>query len=108
MVLSSSHACTYLAPALASTPVCPLQRAPNLSPCHACPLPSQNHAPHRLDRDIALAILEGSGIQPGSGYQLGASKVFLRAGQMAILDKQRTGAAPGLWGALLALLSVLP
>jgi myosin-5 len=25
-----------------------------------------------------------------SGYQLGTSKVFLRAGQMAMLDKQRT------------------
>jgi myosin heavy subunit len=38
-------------------------------------------------RQIAEGILKSSGI---SGYQLGTSKVFLRAGQMAMLDKQRT------------------
>lgn len=38
-------------------------------------------------RQIAEGILKNSGI---SGYQLGTSKVFLRAGQMAMLDKQRT------------------
>lgn len=43
------------------------------------------HAPAR--RQIAEGILKSSGI---SGYQLGTSKVFLRAGQMAMLDKQRT------------------
>lgn len=47
-------------------------------PCCAPP------APHR---QIAEGILRASGI---SGYQLGTSKVFLRAGQMAMLDKQRT------------------
>lgn len=41
------------------------------------------HAP----RQIAEGILRMSGI---SGYQLGTSKVFLRAGQMAMLDKLRT------------------
>lgn len=39
------------------------------------------------DRAIAKAIIEKAGI---SGYQLGTSKVFLRAGQMALLDKLRT------------------
>lgn len=38
-------------------------------------------------RQIAEGIMKVSGI---SGYQLGTSKVFLRAGQMAMLDKQRT------------------
>jgi myosin-5 len=38
-------------------------------------------------RQIAEGILKLSGI---FGYQLGTSKVFLRAGQMAMLDKQRT------------------
>lgn len=38
-------------------------------------------------RQIAEGILKASGI---AGYQLGTSKVFLRAGQMAMLDKQRT------------------
>jgi len=47
---------------------------------------------NRYNRDIAQGILQRSGIAPGAGYQLGVSKVFLRAGQMAILDKQRTGA----------------
>jgi myosin-5 len=38
-------------------------------------------------RQIAEGILKQSGLE---GYQLGTSKVFLRAGQMALLDKQRT------------------
>lgn len=38
-------------------------------------------------RQIAEGVLKVSGI---TGYQLGTSKVFLRAGQMAMLDKQRT------------------
>ncbi|GBG00632.1 myosin [Raphidocelis subcapitata] len=58
---------------------------------HFWPLaPDLYHQPDLSDRDIALAILERSGISSGEGYQLGVSKVFLRAGQMAILDKQRT------------------
>jgi hypothetical protein len=56
------------------------------------PLPvSNNPPPQTKTRDIALGILQRSGIEPGAGYQLGVSKVFLRAGQMAVLDKQRTG-----------------
>ena len=50
--------------------------------------------PARAPRDIAQGILERSGIPAGSGYQLGVSKVFLRAGHMAVLDKQRTGELP--------------
>lgn len=38
-------------------------------------------------RQIAEGIIKKSGIE---GYQLGTFKVFLRAGQMAVLDKQRT------------------
>jgi hypothetical protein len=38
-------------------------------------------------RQLAEGLLKKSGI---SDYQLGTSKVFLRAGQMALLDKQRT------------------
>lgn len=38
-------------------------------------------------RQITEGLLKASGLQ---GYQLGTSKVFLRAGQMAVLDKQRT------------------
>jgi hypothetical protein len=68
-----------------------------------CPAPPAS-AP--AFREIAKTILERSGIPAGSGYQLGVSKVFLRAGHMAVLDKQRTGeggergrAAVGRWGA---------
>jgi hypothetical protein len=50
--------------------------------------------PHPLPRDIAQAILERSGVPAGSGYQLGVSKVFLRAGHMAVMDKLRTGNEP--------------
>lgn len=39
------------------------------------------------DRDIAEGIIKKAGI---SGFQLGKSKVFLRAGQMAVMDKLRT------------------
>eukprot|EP00197_Chlamydomonas_leiostraca_P009765 CAMPEP_0202867474 /NCGR_PEP_ID=MMETSP1391-20130828/9454_1 /ASSEMBLY_ACC=CAM_ASM_000867 /TAXON_ID=1034604 /ORGANISM="Chlamydomonas leiostraca, Strain SAG 11-49" /LENGTH=1634 /DNA_ID=CAMNT_0049547521 /DNA_START=190 /DNA_END=5094 /DNA_ORIENTATION=- len=39
------------------------------------------------DRDISRHILERSGV---TGYQLGTTKVFLRGGQMAQLDKLRT------------------
>lgn len=73
------------------------RRATSLTPLCCTPL---------LSRDIVQAIVERSGIQAGSGYQLGVSKVFLRAGQMAILDKLRTGGWQGLiierlagWGA---------
>lgn len=47
----------------------------------------QPRPPTTCNRQIAEGILKVSGI---SGYQLGTSKVFLRAGQMAMLDKQRT------------------
>lgn len=40
-----------------------------------------------LSRAIAEGIVKRSGL---TGYQLGHTKVFLRAGQMAVLDKQRT------------------
>jgi myosin-5 len=36
---------------------------------------------------VAEGILQASAI---TGYQLGTSKVFLRAGQMAMLDRKRT------------------
>ncbi|WIA40194.1 hypothetical protein OEZ86_013582 [Tetradesmus obliquus] len=49
--------------------------------------PELYHMPDLDDRQIAEGILKQSGLE---GYQLGTSKVFLRAGQMALLDKQRT------------------
>lgn len=39
------------------------------------------------DRDIARLILERAGV---TGCQLGTTKIFLRGGQMALLDKLRT------------------
>lgn len=41
----------------------------------------------RTARQIAEGLLKDSGL---SGYQLGTSKVFLRAGQLAQLDRLRT------------------
>ena len=52
--------------------------------------PDLYHDANLEDRGIAEGILARSSIAPGSGYQLGQSKVFLRAGQMAVLDKART------------------
>eukprot|EP00775_Hariotina_reticulata_P007220 gene7220-7433_t len=55
---------------------------------HFWPLsPELYHQRDLDDRQLAEGLLKKSGI---SGYQLGTSKVFLRAGQMALLDKQRT------------------
>ncbi|KAF8063028.1 XI-F [Scenedesmus sp. PABB004] len=55
---------------------------------HFWPLaPELYHTPDLDDRAIAEGVLRASGLE---GYQLGTSKVFLRAGQMALLDKQRT------------------
>eukprot|EP00798_Chlamydomonas_sp_ICE-L_P027113 gene27113-2338_t len=42
------------------------------------------------DRTISERIIGKASIKFGSGYQLGETKVFLRAGQLAILDKVRT------------------
>ncbi|KAG1657561.1 hypothetical protein FOA52_006761 [Chlamydomonas sp. UWO 241] len=44
------------------------------------------------DRDVAMRILSKAAID---GYQLGETKIFLRAGQMAQLDRLRTDALTG-------------
>eukprot|EP00879_Flechtneria_rotunda_P010956 GHRR01011448.1.p1 GENE.GHRR01011448.1~~GHRR01011448.1.p1 ORF type:complete len:975 (+),score=342.76 GHRR01011448.1:784-3708(+) len=55
---------------------------------HFWPLaPELYHRKDLDDRQVTEGVLRLSGLQ---GYQLGVSKVFLRAGQMAVLDKQRT------------------
>jgi myosin-5 len=48
-----------------------------------CPFTSPTRP---VARSIAEGIIKRSGI---AGYQLGKTKVFLRAGQMAVLDKLR-------------------